>query len=290
MTDLKGFTLASALCGLASAAGAQSAAQVAAETELQTLANQMALVQMDTLWFTTLENLDDLSSETTTNPFDWINHNGGALVVDPITGRFGNPRRMDLVNRPEGLRWQGPYVAYQQSRIDGPDSVYDEGTPLDPWGTPYFFYTPLGLIDPRAEAITLDGYGDEFHLYTLVSLGPDGIVSSDDLTRSIPGFFVQVPAVSSVRVQSGDSRRAAWVMRIKGYNFGATQGSGNVLINDVPIAGPIVEWTSTLITAELDTLPPAGSTFTVQTDGGATPSIEGFIVEGETAVRDWMMY
>ncbi|MDK2972405.1 MAG: Type secretion system protein [Candidatus Sumerlaeota bacterium] len=271
-----------------SPAAAQFGAYEVAQEELNTLADQMVIVHLDTTYFTTLENLNDLSSFTSTNTFDFINDEGGALVISPATGRFRNPPRLDLVNRPPGLAWQGPYASYQSSRIDGPDSIYDEGTPLDPWGTPYFFYSPLGLIDPQSEDIELTGYLDDFNQYTIVSYGPDGVMSSDDLTRAVAGFSIAVPAISSVRIFPPAAKSTDYTVQVRGYKFGATQGSGSVAVNGSP-AVP-TSWSDTRIELLLSAMPSPNATFTVTPDGRAPVEMQGFLVEGTVGVNDWMMY
>jgi hypothetical protein len=268
---------------------AQFGAVEVAQLELQTLANQMVVVHIDTNWFTTLENLDDLPSPTTTRLHDYINHLGGALVIDPYTGRFPNPPRLDLLNRPPGLSWQGPYVTYQPNRIDDANSLYDEGTPLDPWGRPYLFYSPLGLVVPRSQSIELTGYQDSFDSYTLVSLGPDGVVSGDDLIRTIAGFPIAVPSISSVRIGPPADKSAAWELRVKGYRFGATRGSGVLLRDGLPLE-PIATWTDTLVTAPLADVPPPGTVFTLAPETGTPAQFEGFLIESPTAVADWVLY
>ncbi|MCB2155582.1 hypothetical protein KQI84_11910 [bacterium] len=279
----------SMIAGVCGAAAAESANEVAARDEMNTMAQQMVLVSVDTTYFTTLENLNDLSIEPgdPDDHFDWINDKGGALVIDMAEGRF-EASRVDLVNRPSSLQWQGPYITYQQGRVDGVMSDYDEGTPLDPWGTPYYFYSPVGLIAPKQSAVVLQDYQDDFDMYTIVSFGADGIMSGDDLFHQFYGS-VASPTISSVRIGPATTRAANYVASIKGYYFGASQGSGSVLIDGAPPFA-VASWSSSLIEVELESLPATGATFGVQTDGGASLSFTGYLNEGATSVRDWELY
>lgn len=275
--------------------GGQTVQEVIAQQELNTLASQMAIVQMDTTYFTTLENLDDLSSVTNVNEFDYINDEGGMLAVIPSTGKFREPSRVDVFNLTIGLGWNGPYVSYQPGTIDDEDSDYDEGTPLDPWGTPYYFYSPLGLVDPKREEVVLEGYLDDFDQYTVVSYGNDRVKSEDDLTATIPGFAVVVSTVSSVRAGAppnppdaiASRREAPYEARIKGYRLGETPGTVSI---DGEEISPVTSWSETEIRVPLETLPAENSMTTVQTSGGKTLLFEGVVIEGSTSVGSWQLY
>ena len=63
--------------------------------------------------------------------------------------------------------------------------------PLDPWGQPYRFYSPIGLIGSNASTSTpsswntnsfsdgrLTSSDDRFDRYAIVSFGPDGEADS----------------------------------------------------------------------------------------------------------------
>lgn len=290
-TLLKTLLISLTLNLLAAQAAAQPGTYEAAQTELLTLANAMELVFIDTNYLTTLENLNDLGSPTFSIPYDYISDEDGALVIDAFDGRFRDPPRLDLLTRPLGLNWQGPYVNIQLERTEtDPPFAYEEGTPLDPWGRPYLFYSPLGLIDPVAQTITLEHHQDIFPTFTIASLGQDGIVSSDDLSRSVGGLTVQMTSISSVRIYSSQTRRGGYELVVNGYRFGSTQGAGGILVNSAPIDGPIVQWSSTQVRVDIDALPPDNAVISLETDNGATVAYEGFLVEGATGVEDWMLY
>jgi hypothetical protein len=260
------------------------AGTAAAQAEMLALANAQQLVLLDTIFFfTTLENLDDLPSETFNNTFDWINHAGGPLMIKADQGEFRTPRQPIA-------GWQGPYVTYQPGAIDDAASEYDEGTPLDPWGQPYLFFSPLGLLAPRSQSVTLDSYGDAFDQYTIVSYGPDGVRSGDDLFRTVPGPGLVLPVISSVRVvPSGARASEPFELRIKGYQFGGSQGGGAVLVDggDLPAASI---WSETLVTAPLASIPAVGTEFGLRLSGGQVLSFTGFLVEGAASVGEWQLH
>ena len=285
-------TLSRTACALLLAAGglvpAQTANEAVALAELATMSNQMELVAVDTLFYTTLENLDDLSTETHENLFDWISYEGGALVLRPSSGRFV-AERLDLTARPGGLNWAGPYVTYQPSRIDDAASAYDEGTPLDPWGSPYYLYSPLGLVAPQQRTVVLEGYRDAFDRFTIVSFGSDGIQSADDLTRGFGGSPTET-VVSSVRlVMAPSERRSAYTLRVRGYRFGAEQGTGALLADGQPMTEPLT-WADREVTATLAAPPSQSTAFTLRTDSGTQDTFTGFLAEGAANVTDWTFY
>ncbi len=113
--------------------------------------------------------------------------------------------------------WGGPFINFQRFWLDGDGSSYEGFTdpqyrnsndmfrdfPLDPWGNPYRFYSPIGLIgtddnendafdfdDPRSgfssgELTRVDQ--NRFQRYAVVSFGRDGIRDTDS---SLPTNFI----------------------------------------------------------------------------------------------------
>jgi len=273
----------------------KQATTVVAQSDVNTIATQMEQVAAFTNFFTTIENLDDLTAPTTTFPFDYINDNGGALVISPFTGDFRDDR-LDYLNRPLGLSFNGPYISafsnlISVGRFTDDTHFYDDGHPLDPWFNPYLFYSPLGLVVPRTESIELDLHGDSFDRFTIVSLGPDGVVSGDDIIRSISGFSITTLAISSARLRSSSAKQSAYPYQlvIKGYNFGSTQGTGTVTIDSV--SAPIISWSGTEVIAGLNSLPASNASVELTTDTGASKSYTGYVDERpDTDVRDWELY
>ncbi len=260
--------------------------------EMQTMANAMEIFFLDTNYYSTLENLDDTRGPAPPDrPWQFIGEGGGTLVISPFEGDV-LPNRVNLLT---GLfQYQGPYITYQQNRMDGADSEYDPGTPLDPWGNPYYFYTPLGLLEPRQERITQRDYGDIFDRYTIVSFGPDGIQSSSDIIYQFGGG-IQVATISvgifrSI-VDEGDRDQDVAVLEIRGYNLGENTGQAAILINNQEIQPTITQWSSTDIEATLDFMPTSGDTLRVRIQSGIETRTVELINEDEaTTIGNWELF
>jgi hypothetical protein len=204
--------------------------------DMLALETALNLGVFDTGFYMPLEELNDVSVDTGGGfDFDFINQNSGTHVVRPEKGFFENGR-IDLLNA--FLAYQGPYVTYQAGQVQTGLTPYDQGSPLDPWGSPYYFFSPLGLINGDMGTISLSLYGDDFDRYTLVSLGPDGEKSTDDLARSIGGsvtsFVIGGITGSGVATAADGLSQDVPVgqqVSIQGYNLGDTQGDGVILLN-----------------------------------------------------------
>ena len=248
--------------GLCAPVSAQSVA--VALSEMQTLAQAEDVCALDTGLYVSLETLNDLSSTPNPASRDNVLADGGTYAVETWRGAFRPGGRMDLVNRT--LAWGGPYVTFQSGRTQETVGPYDFGSPLDPWGTPYWFYSPLGLLRGDTGTVTLEGYGDQFGRYTIVSFGPDGIKSGDDLTyqfgpglssfalSSLKGIGVTPPpapnpAMVAWEVASGGT------ITLRGVNLGSTQGIAQVMLGGIELIG-VSRWTD----REVDVAVPVGLT------------------------------
>jgi len=243
-------SLAGIACLCASAALAQPCQTALIQAEMATLSQAMEIAYLDTNYYHTIEDLNDQATANPTFFFDDINEAGlGTAVLMPSTGRFRTTR----ANLVSPLRWRGAYVNYQQGRIDTLSS-YDPGTLLDLAGTgqPYHLYSPLGLVEPTSESISLAFHGDRFDRWTLVSAGCDGVfVTGDDIFYSLgPGIggAPTIPVISSVqplslansaprsiRASSGADDPPALqpgeTILVRGYQFGGTQGTSRLLLD-----------------------------------------------------------
>jgi len=122
-----------------------------------------------------------------------------------IGGRSIHPRVSALY-----YFWSGPLVTFRRAwtglsyKMDTPQTLEDDERardhPLDPWGNPYRFYSPLGVIGSMAEEtdpndydrdefsngrLTTDGDYD-FDRFAIVSYGPNGLEGdgdNDDMDR-----------------------------------------------------------------------------------------------------------
>lgn len=163
--------------------------------EMPLLANALEICALDTTYYVPLEALNDVSDPAALPNYDYIDHDSGTYVIKPDEGKF-SASRVRLTQA--YFRWRGPYVTFQPGRTQLGTEPYDQGTPLDPWGNPYYFFSPLGLLRGDSGTVTLELYGDQFDRYTIVSLGPDGTKSGDDLVYSF-GTGVTLSAISSLR-------------------------------------------------------------------------------------------
>ncbi len=228
-------------------------------------------------------------------------------MVPPSEGRF-LPTRVNLLTSYH--RWRGPYLTFQPGRTQAGIQPYDQGSPLDPWGSPYYLFSPLGLLRGDSGSVTLELYGDFFDRYALVSLGRDGVQSSDDLIYTF-GPGVTSFALTSLRgpqverLGSGlqslsaagsqgspptpDFRvPAGSVLTIRGVNLGSVQGTARVMWGDIELTN-ISNWTSREVTVTLpQSLHGLAQLYFIR-DAQQTNPIFLEIVD-YTAATDWSLY
>lgn len=275
-----------ALISLASFASQAAETEKGALTlaEMNSIATAMEFAFLDTGFFTTIENLDDVTNPNPSIFYQYIDDGGGALVIDQDDGV---PFRRDL-----RFSWGGPYLQGQfQGRLEGPDGGYDEGTILDLASgvEPYYFYTPLGLVEPKTGDLSQRFYGDQFDRYTLVSHGFDAERSDDDIILSFGGT-ITVRTISSARLESlGVKGAEAFRLIIRGYNLGST--AGKILFDGADSGLTPENWTSQEVTALLSS-DPGNVAIGVELAGGATAvrTVEITRNQGDTAVVDWEIY
>lgn len=189
------------------------AKDVVALADEDAMVTALDMCYLDINYYVSLENLNDLLNGSPVKYYDNIDELGGTPVIDLATGMF----KPTLVNLTTGMNsWKGPYITYQPNNITENGLGYDKGTPIDPWGRPYYFYSPVGLISPSTRTITLDMYGDTFDRYAIVSLGSDGIKSGDDIITLFGGAPVRnvISSTNKTSAAIGD------LIVVNGYNFG----------------------------------------------------------------------
>ena len=286
-------TFFSPLCPAQSPAPKPATPKAVVESDLLALETAITACALDTTYFVSLETLNDRSGGPTLDPlYDYLNHEGGTYVIRPTDGLF-RTTRINLLTAFNA--WGGPYVNYQPGNTQLGVLPYDQGSPLDPWGNPYLFYTPMGLVRGDIGAITLEYHADNFDRPTVACLGPDGVVSSDDVFRHF-GTGIQPTAISSLRGPSVAYRTAtndfivpnSQPIQIKGYNFSASQGTSEVRFGALDLTPHITAWSNTLISLQL----PAGlhgeADITVVRSGAPTNKQRLTILANSTT--DWLLY
>ncbi len=249
--------------------------------ELQTLCDAMVWVYIDIGYYVSIENLDDLLPDHIIHDYDNIDQFGGTWVIDTTTAHF-HADRVDLTAPPH--LWGGPYVTFQDNRISEDGAGYDRGTLLDLWGTPYYLFTPAGLVRPDSHTITHELYGDTFDTYAIVSLGPDGVKGSDDLIRTFgaPPTKIVLTSLSNEIAYPGNT------INIRGYNFGSQQQDAVLFLGAAPIT-TITNWSD----HEIDfTIPQDAQSGNLKIVRGEQDSnaLHLTILELPTAAHNWMLY
>jgi len=261
------------------------ARETAALLDMQAMRDAIEIAFLDTGYIHTLEDLNDLIGMATTHYFDDVMYGGGARVIELAASRFRS-QRADLRFAPR--QWWGPYVTFQQGKISIDGANYDPGTPIDPWGTPYYMFTPLGLVRPPNGAITLEMYEDAFDRYTIVCLAGDGVMSEDDLIVQFgTGVFgpPSVTVISSTRLVSTGNGRG---VRVKGYKFGAPREGSAVEFNGAATAATeVASWTDREIVFALPAGAPSGLVTVVV---GGTVRSNSFLLQIPTSARHWALY
>jgi len=250
--------------------------------EMANIAQAMEAVYIDIGYYVSIENLNDLLNGNPIKLYDNIDQFNGTPVIDSSTGFF-KPELVDLTKSPH--LWLGPYITYQPSRISEDGAGYDPGTPLDLSSRPYYFFTPMGLVRPPSRTVTQDIYGDYFDTCAIVSLGPDGIKSSDDIVYrfgSAPTSLV-ISRLSPNVAYSGD------LITIGGYNFGTTRNPGIVKINNIQMS-EIIQWTDRSIIFKLGEGAQSGNVVIVSGSKESNPLYLTVLGSSSLARRFWEIY
>jgi len=261
------------------------AREIAALLDMEALRDAEVAAYLDTGYLHTLENLNDSIGFATTYYFDDIMNGGGAQVIDLATGRFLT-HRLDV--RHPSHRWGGPYVNFQQGHFSIEGAGYDPGTPTDPWGNPYYLFTPLGLVRPTFGTVTLELYGDRFDRYAIICLGADGVMSDDDLVVYFGNPPFGSPAVTTISSLAPATAAPGEAVTIRGYNFGASQDGGAYLeLAGKPLPpASVVSWSDRQIVFRVPADASSGDLVVVR-DAARSNAVQLRIL---TAVRRWCLY
>lgn len=207
----------------------------AARAEVETLAKAEDVCGLTHGFYVPLQVLDNLPiDEDTRDPQttdDLQNEFGRTIflidVNTPLLNQISNPQaQLDSINSADPrvremiTSWAGPFANFHRyfigQNFGGTTSPSNQLSadqvardfPLDPWGNPYRFYSPIGIIGstqgvttPITDTSQIDSnsfsngaltqFDDRFDRFAVVSFGPDGI--SDQTTTS--GGVSQLPVV-----------------------------------------------------------------------------------------------
>lgn len=197
---------------------ASDARIAAAQADLEAIANAQSQVAIDTGYIVRLHVLDDsgavgdnIGAHDPNDVVDSIRdahlntsaNNPEYIFLDAKTGLplLTNPQLNIRVQAdPEAIGWRGPYLSFQRKLTPGvnpPAFPWTYGSPLDPWGNPYFLFvggesannntaavggwineqaiTPGGPASPVFNYNGIAVSATRFDRNTLLSLGPNGV-------------------------------------------------------------------------------------------------------------------
>jgi hypothetical protein len=272
--------------------------------EMALLASALDTCAIDTNYYVALEALDDGWDPDITPTYDYIDDQGGSYVIPWWDGRF-TANRVALLTA--ALPWKGPYVTFQPGRTQLGDQPYDKGSPLDPWGTPYYFFSPLGLLRGDTGSVTLELYGDRFDRYTIVSLGPDGVMSNDDLLYQFgPGvtshLISSLSGPRTVPVSAGPNARRATrdtspdyttaadsPLTVRGINLFNASGQSEVWWGSVQFSD-LLSTTSREIMVHVPADLEGTDALQVRIPGVGQTNTVRLAISRATAAADWALY
>lgn len=283
-------------------AQAGDAKVTAALAAMAGLAQAEEMCALDTGFYVSLETLNDVDFRPSQPPYyDYLNEGGGTWVIRPSRGLFETTRR-DLLAA--FLKWKGPYTNFNSGVQQG-TTPYDEGTPLDPWGQPYYLYSPLGLVRGDTGRITMENWRDTFDRWRIVSSGPDGTPATpDDLTYAFGGGITDF-VISSVTSPPGPGPNLAaegvtWsggvftapggaTVEIRGYNLSVAPADGSVTLGGETLPAA-ASWTDTTIRLTLPNEDRAPAPLVVRRGLSSSNPLMLAITVPRNAARDWPLY
>ena len=166
------------------------------DVDLIAEAEQQACV--DTGYYCQLFLLDNAATTDTVTQWAPEGLALNKVFVDPKTDQMvpdstiAWQRVRPLTSNPN--RWRGPYSDFK-GRLLWDFTGYGDmfGTPIDPWGNPYEFFTTYGWVSPLNGSVgqqvapywkTSGAASLKFDKCTIISPGPDGIIgTTDDIMR-----------------------------------------------------------------------------------------------------------
>ena len=198
---------------------------VVAISDMRNMADALEACAIKTTYYVSLEALNDGSTPNAFRPWDDINNGGGSFVIRPSEGRF-RPDRINLLTAYNA--WNGPL--YQLSERSSGRHPLRSGVAAGPLGQPLLPLHPRWAwraATPARSPWSSTATGSPT-VTTSFSLGPDGIMSADDLAWSF-GVAINVQALTSLRgvyvkmdpLKSTFSAPAGAALTVRGRNLGA---------------------------------------------------------------------
>jgi len=142
-----------------------NARQAAAYAEMLAIADANRLCKNDTGHYVTLRVLQDDPVSIQSEALPYIIDTDGTFIMTTALN-YSN--------------WKGPYITYQNICTTGnPYTLSQYGSPNDPWGNPYRFFTAKILTNPSPGDPTIS----PFIQNTLVSYGQDSLPGNNGTTQ-----------------------------------------------------------------------------------------------------------
>ena len=253
------------------------------------LAQALERCAADTGFFVPLEALNDTTNPAADPPGDYLNDQGGVHAIDPGRGSFLEGRQ-DLSGA-----WGGPYVTYGPGEVQPPEGPYEAGSPLDPWGEPYYLFSPLGLVRGDSGTLTADIFGDGFERFTIVSLGPGSVPGGgNDLVYQL-GAAPAGPSLAGMQgpdvVREGALHQvtAGAEVQLRGYGLGPAQTDAALLFGPSELFD-IGLWRDTRIELTLPTDVEGREDLFVERGPERSNALDVEISIPQNAALDWAVY
>jgi prepilin-type N-terminal cleavage/methylation domain-containing protein len=200
---------------------ARDARVAAAKADARALAEAQMACGLIHGFFVPLQLLDnvprnnDLESDHIGNEINVFVTN----INQPVLQQLGTQQTVDSSGLDDN--WEGPFYQAQRVYVENPNEPFQQQSlrhdfPLDPWGRPYFLYSPLGVVGTTAASVAAAGtfvtedlirgspeswsngqlttQNDRFDRWAIVSFGPDGVAgdvngATTDLGDDIIYYF-----------------------------------------------------------------------------------------------------
>lgn len=153
---------------------------------------------------------DAIKTDLNNNAIDYsipFNVFTSALANHILALNSPDPRTRTMVNN-----WKGPFLTFHRTYVPNTvttNQVNYEDYPLDPWGNPYRFYSPVGIIG-NSSTISINGLYNQtdfdgtittidnrFARFAVVSWGPDGISDSLNSFQNRDDIFYEFGTIKA---------------------------------------------------------------------------------------------